>query len=51
MYDQTPDPEELNLVDESTGISVKGTMNPDTTLDIEKLKIQLIIQLQLMISL
>ena len=38
MYDQTPDPEELNLVDESTGISVKGTMNPDTTLDIEKVE-------------
>ena len=38
MYDQTPDPEELNLVDESTGISVNGTMNPDTTLDIEKVE-------------
>lgn len=38
MHDQTPDPEELNLVDESTGILVKGTMNPDTTLDIEKVE-------------
>ncbi len=36
--DQTPDPEELDLVDESTGIKVKGTMDPDATLKVEKVE-------------
>ena len=38
MYDQDPDPEELNLVDEGTGIKVKGTMDPDATLKVEKVE-------------
>ena len=36
--DQTPDPEELDLVDEGTGIKVKGTMDPDATLKVEKVE-------------
>lgn len=38
MYEQNPDPEELNLVDEGTGIKVKGTMDPDATLKVEKVE-------------
>ena len=36
--DQTPDPEELDLVDEGTGIKVNGTMDPDATLKVEKIE-------------